>query len=185
MNIRWKTFTKIMPHLLFWALMTLYFVFAPDVFTRIFIQNGKPLQIDASIPAESDRIHFVIEDLVPYVKDGENLYELIGWSFILPDEGSLPEQFIREVVLVSNERTYFFAVRSGRREPDLPSEFKDMDINFDTLGLSALITEDTIKPGKYRIGVAFRNAADGSAFYWDKPVYYLVKTPNTLRLEIK
>ncbi len=185
MNIRWKTFTKIMPHLLFWTLMTLYFVFAPDVFTRIFIQNGKPLQIDASIPAESDRIHLVIEDLVPYVKDGENLYELMGWSLMVPEGGISPELFVREIILVSNERKYLFSARTGRREPDLPSEFKGMDINFDTLGLSVLIAEDAIKPGEYRIGVVFRNTSNGSVFYWDKPVYYLVKTPNTLSLERK
>jgi hypothetical protein len=171
--------------MLLWVLIILYFVFAPDVFTLVFTQNGKPLQIDAGIPPESDQIHFVIEDLVPYVKDGENLYELIGWSFIVPEEETSSESFVREIALVSNEKQYFFSVRSGHRKPDIPSRFNTIDIDFDSLGLSSLIAEDTIKPGKYRVGVVFRNTTNGLAIYWDKPVYYLVKTPNTVRLERK
>lgn len=185
MNIPRKTLTEISLHAVLWGLMIVYFLFAPDVLTLFFTQNGKPLQTDAGIPAESDRINFVIEELAPYVKDGENLYELIGWSFILPEEGISPDLFTREIALVSNERNYFFSVRSGHRKPDISSQFNDIDINFDTIGLSALFAEDAIKPGKYRIGVVFRSTSDGSAFYWDKPVYYLVKTPNTLRLERK
>jgi hypothetical protein len=183
MNIPKKTFSRISLNLMLWAFMGLYFIFAPDVFTLFFTQNGKPLQIDAMVPPESDRIHFVIEELAPYVKDGENLYELIGWSFIVLDEGISPDEFVREIALVSNERNYFFPVRSGHRKPDIPSAFNDLSINFDTLGLSALIAEDTIEPGEYRIGIVFRSTSDGSAFYWDKPAYDLVKTPNTLRLE--
>jgi hypothetical protein len=185
MHIHEKTFTKIWLHILLWVFMLFYFVFAPDVFTLAFNQNGKPVQVNASIPGESDRIHFVIEDLAPYVKDGENLYELIGWSLMVMDEGIPPELFVREIVLVSDERNYFFSVRSGRRKPDIPSRFNNIDIDLNSLGISALIAEDAIKPGKYRIGVVFRNTSDGSAFYWDKPIYYLVKTPNTLRLERK
>jgi len=172
-------------HALLWAVMFFYFIFAPDLYTLVFTQNGKPLQVDTPIPAESDEINFVIEDLVPYVKDGENLYELIGWSFIIPEEGVSTDLFVREIALVSTEKTYFFSVRSGHREPELPEKFADIHIKFDTLGLSALIAEDTIRSGKYRIGMVFRNTTDGSAFYRDKPTYYLIKTPNTLHLERK
>jgi hypothetical protein len=183
MHIHKKVFTKIGLHILLWVLLILYFVFAPDVVTLAFTQNGKPVQVNGGIPAESDRIHFVIEDLASYVKDGDNLYELIGWSFIVQDEGISPELFVREIALISDERNYFFSVRSGHRKPDIPSRFDDIDIDFNSLGLSVLIGEDAIKPGKYRIGIVFRNTSDGSAYYWDKPVYYLVKTPNTLKLE--
>jgi hypothetical protein len=159
--------------------------FCPDLYTLVFTQNGKPLQVDTNIPAESDEINFLIEDLVPHVKDGENLYELIGWSFIMPEEGVSTNLFVREIALISNEKTYFFSVRSEHREPELPKKFADINIKFDTLGLSALIAEDTIRPGKYRIGIVFRNMSNGSAFYCDKPTYYLIKTPNTLYLERK
>jgi hypothetical protein len=180
-----KPFAKIWPHAFLWLSMLLYFIFAPDVFTYAFVKHGKPLRVDAAVPAESERIHFVIEDLHPYVKDGEHLHELIGWSLILPEEGMSADLFVPEVALVSGERKYFFSAETVYRKPKIPDKFADIDINYDTLGLSVLIAENAIKPGKYRIGVVFRNPSDGSAFYRDKPVYYLVRTPNTLRLEEK
>jgi hypothetical protein len=180
-----KSFPKIWLHALLWVLMLFYFVFAPDLFALAFVKHGKPLQTDASIPPESDRIHLVIENLTPYRKDGEHLYELIGWSFVLPEAGSPSDLFVPEVALVSDQQNYLFSARTAFRKPEIPSKFADIDINYDRLGLSVLIAEDAIKPGKYRIGVIFRNTVDGSALYRDKPVHYLVKTPNSLRLERK
>ena len=175
-----KLLTKFGLHVLLWALMFFYFVFAPDLFTLLFAKNGKPLQVVTTLPVESDRIHLVVEDLVPHVKDGENVYELYGWALIIPEEGLLPASFTREVILISNERNYHFSARSGYRSPDLPSELAGANIDFNTLGFSALIAEDAIKPGEYRVGIVFRDPATGSAFYWDKPASYLIKTPNTL-----
>ena len=165
--------------------MLSYFLFAPDLFASVFIKNGKPLQIDVPMPSESHHINFVLEDLVPYVKDGENLYELFGWAFMHPEAGIDPGSLDPEIMLVSDERNYLFSVRSGYRKPELPEKFSDLQLNFDSLGFNALLLEDSIQPGKYRVAVVFRNTSDGSAFYRDKPVYYLVKTPNTLRLERK
>jgi hypothetical protein len=172
-------------HIIVWVLMLFYFVFAPDLFASFFLKNGKPLQIDAPIPSESHHINFVVEDLVPYVKDGENLYELFGWAFMHPEAGMDSSSLVQEIMLVSNERSYLFSVRSGYRKPKLPDKFTDIQLNFDSLGFSALLLEDLIQPGKYRVAVVFRYTSDGSAYYWDKPVYYLIKTPNTLRLERK
>jgi hypothetical protein len=178
-----KYFANFRFHAFLWGLMMIYFVFAPDVFTLTFVKYGKPLQTNTNIPAESDRIHFVIEDLTPYVKDGEYLYQLIGWSFMLPEAGTSSERFVPEIALVADERKYFFSATTGSRQPKIPSKFAEIDLDFENLGLTILIAEDVIKPGKYRVGVIYRNPSDGSAFYRDKPVYYLVKTPNTLRLE--
>jgi len=172
-------------HILLWIAMFIYFIFAPDVFTSAFARNGKPLQIDNTIPPESDRITFVIEDLESYVKDGENLYNLYGWALIVPEEVVSTNLFVREITLVSDERKYFFSVKSGYRNPGLQSKFTDAGVELETLGFSVLIAEDVIKPGEYRIGFVFRNISNGSAFYWDKPARYLVKTPNTLSLERK
>ena len=154
-NGRLKILAKIQVHIVLWILMFFYFVFAPDLFTFVFTRNGKPLQIDGDLPTESNRIHLVIENLVPYVKDGENLYELIGWSFMLPEEGISSDLLVPEIALVSDQRNYFFSARTEFRKPEIPSKFADIDINYDTLGLSVLIAEDAIKPGKYRIAVIF------------------------------
>jgi len=126
----------------------------------------------------------MIDGLEPYVKGGENLYNLYGWAFIIPGNAST-DLFIREITLVSNERKYFFSVKSKYRNPELLDKFTDLQVDLDTLGFNILIAEDVIKPGKYRIGIIFRNVLDDSAFYYDKPIRYLIKTPNTLSLERK
>jgi hypothetical protein len=180
-----KNSKKLSVHIVLWAAMILYFVFAPDLYTAAFTKIGKPLQEEGTIPAESDRISFLVDDLGSYIKDGQYLYNIYGWAFILPVEGETANSFVREVILISDERTYYFPVTSTYRSPDLPDKLKGIEIELDVLGFSALIAEDAIKPGKYRIGIVFRNQAKGYALYWDKPVCYLVKTPNTIRLERK
>jgi hypothetical protein len=172
-------------HVLLWAVMFFYFIFSPQLIVRLFNKHGKPIQVNANIPADSGRIHFVVEDLLSYLKDGENLYQLYGWSFILPETDAESDMVVRELALVAEERNYVFAVRPEHRIPNLPGKFTDLTLDFDTLGFSVLIAEDVLQPGKYRIGMVFRNASGASAVYRDKPVYYLVKTPNTLRLETK
>jgi hypothetical protein len=172
-------------HILVWGTMIIYFLVAPDLFALVFTKNGKPHQTDNVIPAESDQITFVVDGLEPYVKDGEKLYKMYGWAIIAPEGGASKTLFDREIVLVSEKRRYFFSVVSEHRDPGLPGRFTDVEVDLDSLGFSFLIAEDLIEPGKYRIGMIFRDVSTGSALYWDKPVQYLIKTPNTLRLEKK
>jgi hypothetical protein len=176
-------FRKPWLHVLIWGLVFFHFAFSPDLVVRLFKQHGKPVQVDASLPEESKRIHFVVEDLIPYLRDGEALHQLYGWSLIHPEQDMPLDVFVREIALVGEEKSYFFSVRPEYRKPELPGRFADLNVDFKTLGFSTLIAEDILEPGKYRIGIIFRNTLDDSAFYRDKPVYYLVKTPNTLRLE--
>jgi hypothetical protein len=160
-----------------------YFFFAPELFAFVFTKNGKPLKNDNSIPAESERISFLVDGIESYVKDGEDLYSLYGWALITPENNESEEKFVREIVLISDERKYFFPVNSVYRNPGLPSEYVNMEIGLGTLGFNALIAEDVIKPGKYRIGIVFRNTSTDGAFYSDKPARYIVRTPNTFSLD--
>jgi hypothetical protein len=178
-----KFLRKYWIHLLIWVAVLFYFFFAPNLAVLLLTKNGKPLQTNAVIPAESNRITYEISDFEPYIKDGENLYNLFGWVLIAPEKGQSKDSFTRELILVSGERNYVFPITPGYRNPSLPDKLAGVDIDLNTLGFNALIAEDTIKPGKYRIGFIFKDSSGGSAFYWDKPASYLVKTPNTLRWE--
>jgi len=180
-----KLFSKYWKHVLLWIVMIAYFLFAPDLYAWAFIKNGKQLKNTGISFVESDRIKFVIDGLESYKKDGEDLYSLYGWALITPENSESEEKFVREIVLISDKRKYYFPVNSGYRNPYLPSVYSDMGIDLDTLGFNALIAEDVVKPGKYRIGIVFRSISTGSAFYWDKPVQYIVRTPNTIGLRKK
>jgi hypothetical protein len=178
-----KFLKKFWIHILIWVGIVFYFFFAPDLFTVILTKNGKPLQAEPGIPAESKRITYEITGFEPYIKDGEKLSSLFGWAIIAPEKGQSKNSFVRELVLVSEERKYVFPILSGYRNPSLPDKLAGLDVDLETLGFNALIAEDAIKPGKYRIGFIFRDSSTGSTFYWDKPASYLVKTPNTIRWE--
>ncbi|HLP82594.1 MAG TPA: hypothetical protein VK141_11500, partial [Nitrosomonas sp.] len=167
-------------HIFLWTAMLVYFIFAPEWAVFAFAKAGKPLKSDGAIPAETKRITFVVEELEPYSKDGKSLYKLYGWSFIAPEEDQAADFDVRQIVLASSEKVYFFSAESGYRNPDTQRLVADAPVDFNTLGFSTLIAEDAIKPGKYRIGIVFKNSSTGSAYYWDKPAHYLIKTPNTL-----
>ena len=175
-------FKKSWIHIFIWLVMLVYFVAAPGMFTRAFTKNGKP-QPAGDIPPESEQIVYVVDGFEPYTMDGERLYNLFGWAFITPTEGKSTDLFARELILISEEEKLSFPLASSFRHPRLPDKFTDLQLDWDRLGYSTLIADDTIKPGKYRIALVFRNPSTGDAYYWDKPVYYLVKTPNTIRLE--
>jgi hypothetical protein len=170
-------------HILILAAMFFYLVCAPQLVALV-STNGKPLHTDGSIPAESDQISFVVEGVEASAKE-QNLWNLYGWAFLIPQKDIDPDLFVREIILVSDEQKYFFSAESVSRNPSMPSYFTDRGVEFDTLGFNALILQATIKPGKYRIGIVFRNASAGMAYYSDKPAYFLIKTPNTMRVEGK
>ena len=161
-------------HLLLWIAMLAYFLYAPDLVNAFLTKNGKPLQTDSPIPFDSKRISYGLMSLEPYTKDGENLYNLAGWSLMFPEEGQPAGSFEREVVLRSDEEKYVF-----------PITHVFPVANEDAPGFNVLIGEDVLKPGKYRVGLIFRDRSTGEEFFWDRPVYHIIKTPNKMQLEGK
>ncbi len=180
-----KFFGKHWPHVVAWVLLLIYLHFAPALFALAFVDHGRPIQSTNDVPAESDQITFVIEGLDSDGKDGEGLHTLYGWALMRWEDDTPRDPWIREVVLISDERKYFFPAGSVYRNPELPDGFADTAVDLESLGFNALIAADTIKAGKYRIGIVFRDPQTGSSYYWDKPATYLLKTPNKLRLEAK
>ena len=168
-------FKKYWIHLVLWMAILAYFLYAPDVVNAFLTKNGKPLSNDRPLPSDSKRISFGLMSLDPYTKDGEILYNLAGWSLIFPEEGQPVGSFEREVVLRSEDgEKYIF-----------PITHVFPVANEDDPGFNVLIGEDVLKPGKYRVGLIFRDQSTGEEFFWDRPVYHLIKTPNTLRLDGK
>lgn len=179
-----RFFKRYWLHILLWGLMAVYFITAPGVYARVFLKAGKPIPTDSAIPPESNRISFVVEGLEPYTQDGQSLHNLYGRAYIAPEQGQPPmDGFVREITLISDDNTYVFFVKSVHRDPGLQDLPASLGIDLDTLGFSAAISKDVIKPGTYRIGVVFRNPSTGEAYYGDKPAHYLVRTANTFTLK--
>lgn len=171
-------------HIFFWILLGIYLMIAPGLFTPSLVKIGKPIQTDSLNPAESDQISFEVEQLEFRPQNGERLYNLFGWAYILGQEDAAG-RFEREIRLTSDGREYVFSAKTVARNPGPESIFAKLGLNLDMLGFSTQISEDALEPGRYRIGIIFRDPATGKAFYSDKPARYVVKTPNTLKLERK
>jgi hypothetical protein len=169
-------------HLFLWLLMVSYFMYAPRFVARFFVKTGKPLQPESSMKVETSQVQFAAEGLEEFREQGERVQGVNGWAFMLPLEGVPLRGLVRELVLTSRERTYTFPVES-KFYPIDPKHRYAAFIDTNTLGFTALISEDAIEPGKYRIGMSFRNPATGVSYYWDKPAHYLIKTPNTFTLK--
>ena len=163
--------------------MVVYFLTAPDLYAAIFAHHGKPLRMQGIKYKESDRISWVVEDLALTSVDGQGLFNLYGWAFIAPTGDGMTVEYTREIVLISEKRRYIFPVQSVFRNPSPQNLFREMNVDLNKLGFSAFIEENFIEPGKYRIGILFKDHSNDIVYYWDKPVYYLIRTPNLLRLE--
>jgi hypothetical protein len=170
-------------HVLMLAMMVFYLFYSPELVAR-FSTKGQPLHTDGSIPTELDQIAFVVEGVEASRRE-QDVWNLYGWAFIPPREDIHSDALVREIVLISDNRMYFFSAETVSRSPSIPSDLKDQGVDLDTLGFNTVILPAAIKPGKYRIGIIFRDTSVGTAYYSDKPACFLIKTPNTMRVERK
>jgi len=163
-------------HILVWMLLILYIVFGPVIYTRYFLKNGKPIELNQALPATSDQIKFTVDYLDPIRINGQDLYNLQGWSFFLGD----PDQakYDRYIVLQSDTRTYFFPVQSMERS-DVQKAFKDINMDLLNSGFSSIISKDVIQPGKYHLGILFKDQSSNNAYYFDSNKT-LIRTANQL-----
>ena len=149
-------------HILVWTLMLIYQVFAPGLYTRFVLLNGKPIQVNGELPAETDQNKYSIDGLDPIVYEGQDLYKLWGWAFLNVDPSKTPDMYEQEIVLTSRSRYYFFPAKSVPR-PGVQEAFKNLNMNLINSGFSTLIAMDVIRPGKYSVGIVFRYQPCGHA----------------------
>lgn len=171
------------PHILVWTTVLVYLIVAPGLFSEFFITKGKPLQGYEELPAVSDQIIFAFDSLEPAVISGEDIYILSGWAFSYKDKHMPPQNYEMNVVLISGSKIYFFPVYQVIQRPDIQSAFSVYEMDLTYSGFNALIAKEAIRPGEYRLAIAFRNPSGSSAHYYDIPARYIIRTPNNLYLK--
>jgi hypothetical protein len=166
-------------HILVWTAMFVYLAVAPDLYVHFFLKNGKPLQIDENLPTDSDQIKLKIDGLDQINYEEYEIYRMYGWAFSLMDENVSPDMYDRTIVLTSSTKTYFFPIQTVQRS-GVQDAYKHLNMDLVGSGFSVLISKDVIQPGKYRIGIIFKNPSTGLAYYSDKPAKYIIRSPNRL-----
>jgi len=167
-------------HILVWTLMLIYQVFAPVLYARFVLLNGKPIQVNGELPAETDQNKYSIDGLDPIVYEGQDLYKLWGWAFLSADPSKTPEMYVREILLTSGSRHYYFPTTSVQRQ-GVQDTFKDLNMDLINSGFSTLIAKDVIWPGKYSVGIVFRYQPCDCAYYVATN-NVVIRTANQLQL---
>lgn len=167
-------------HILIWVVMIAFVILAPRIQAEFFIRDGRPIQLNGELPAETSQLMFYVDRVEVYDDQGI-LYNLRGWAFSTVDKNIPPSQYQREIVLISEHGNYVFSTRAERRK-DVQNHFSDLGMNLDMPGFSVLINKNIIENGKYSIGIIFRHLPSGSAYYINT-FKILVRTPNSIKLE--
>ena len=165
-------------HVLLWAGLLLYLIFAYDLYNLFILRHGKPIRVSAELPEPTNLIYIGIDRFEPTYYDGQYSYVLVGWAFAGLYPGMPPEEYERQVLLTSNERSYFFSIETQPRQ-DVKDAFQLKELDLIRSGFTALISSQTIAPGVYQVGVSFRNPEDEDGdTYYGITEKYLVRTPN-------
>jgi len=167
-------------HVIVWAGMALYLILAPNLYSSFFLRNGKPIRVNAELPAMSKKIQLHVDTFKPTIYDGQSLYSMVGWAFSTADRAKNPEDYERQMVLISDKTNYIFSIETSPRA-DVQRAYKSLGMDLTKSGFTSLISQDLIKTGIYQIGVIFNDPQKGTSFYavTDK---YLIRTPNQIQI---
>jgi hypothetical protein len=164
-------------HLLIWGAMVLYFILAPEIYDRYFVQEGKPIWVDAKLPTQvyGYQTHM---DRVEIIDDQNGIHQLFGWAFLTFSKSIPAEDYERRVVLLSPKGNYIFTAATLQRI-DVQLAYNDLDMDLEKSGFSALIDRNAIKSGLYRLGIIFKRKSNDLTYYVDTD-YCVSRTPNQL-----
>jgi hypothetical protein len=168
-------------HILIWGAMFLYLLVARGLRTQFYLDQGKPVRVETSHPREEQQVEFVVDSLDQTIVAKEAVYRLMGWAFSTTDPTKSPDQYEREIILISDEKVYIFPTDTVERQ-GVQDTFQELNMDLLSSGYSTLIAKDVLPIGEYRVGILFRDPSTGQEYYTDKPRVILDRTPNSLEL---
>lgn len=118
---------------------------AEPLFDRLERVVGESRLYETTLPAATDNIQYSIDKLEVTTR----MLEINGWAFIEGHDSGNSEIYI---VLKSAGRTYVFTAETMVRE-DVTQAFKELNLNLDYSGFTALIPARKIANGKYTVGI--------------------------------
>lgn len=130
------------------------------LFDRFETVEGESRLHQISLPAETNDIKYGIEVILT---DDPRGVEISGWAFIEGEDSEGSEVYI---VLESASRTYIFDTMLVVR-PDITRHFKELDLNLDRSGFTALIPARKIGDGEYTVGIYIKKGDIEALQYTD------------------
>ncbi len=162
-------------HIFIWAIAIIYLIASPQFFSS---SEGNVLETITQLPNQPKEGRTYVDKWLLYSDDG--VYKLVGWGFIL-DGGFPADKYDKRVVLSSDNKNFVFEATTLNRK-DVYNHFADFKIDLTMSGFSALVSNNAIKSGRYKIGLIFIHHDTGESFYVDTG-RCITRTPNTSVLE--
>jgi hypothetical protein len=150
------------------ALLTI-FVLGP-LFDTLEQFAGASQLYETSLPAVTDNIEYSVD----HFESAAGVVEIYGWAFIEDHDSANSEIYI---VLKSTDRTYVFTTETVVRE-SVTEQFKELGLNLDNSGFSALIPTWKIASGEYSVGICIEKNDVEALVYTNKAI---IKSGNTVK----
>ena len=163
----------VITHTLIVGVFLLFLLFlAEPLFDRLEQVAGESKLYKTTLPAATDNIQYWIDD----VEAVAHTMEIInGWAFIEGHDSVNSEIYI---VLKSTDRTYVFTTETVLRK-GVTQHFKELGLNLDYSGFTALIPAGKIASGEYSMGIYIRKDDIEALQYTNKAV---IKSTGTVEL---
>ena len=152
------------------VLLTIFVV--EPLFNRLEQFAGASRLYETSVPAATDNIQY----LVDHLENAAQVLEIYGWAFI---EGHDSVNSKIYIVLKSADRTYIFTAETVVRK-SVTEQFKELGLNLDYSGLSALIPTWEIASGEYSMGIYIKKDDIEALIYTNKAI---IKSGDTVKTE--
>ena len=136
---------------------------AEPLFDRLEKFSGEAQLQRLQLPTETNDIRYSIGDIST---EDPRVVEVGGWAFI---EGEDSENSKVYIVLKSSDRTYIFDTHVVRR-PDVTEYFKELGLNLDYSGFTALIPARKIANGEYSVGIYIEKGDIEAMQYTNKAI---------------
>jgi hypothetical protein len=147
------------------------FVVGP-LFNRLEQFAGASRLYETSVPAATDNIQYYVD----HFESAAQILEIYGWAFIEGHDSVNSEIYI---VLKSTDRTYVFTTETVIRE-NVTEQFKELGLNLDNSGFSALIPTWEIASGEYSVGIYIKKDDIEALIYTNRAI---IKSGDTVKTE--
>lgn len=142
------------------VLLTIFVV--EPLFDRLELVAGASRLYETSVPAATDNIQYEVD----HFETTARILEIYGWAFI---EGHDSVNSKMYMVLQSADKTYVFTTETVVRE-SITEQFKELGLNLDYSGFSALIPIWEIASGEYSMGIYIKKDDIEALIYTNRTI---------------
>lgn len=155
------------------VLLTIFVV--EPLFDRLEQFAGASRLYETSVPAATDNIQYSVD----HFESAAQILEIYGWAFIEGHDSVNSKIYIILKSLKAADRTYVFTTETMVRE-NVTEQFKELGLNLDNSGFSALIPTWEIASGEYSVGIYIKKDDIEALIYTNRTI---IKSGDTVKAD--